>query len=371
MNSYKEIHSKAILVDTHNDILSLALEKGYDLNDDLRGKTHSDFHRWKIGGLNVQVFSVWCDENKKNPFSYANQQIDVLDECAKKYPTKLKVVHTKVELEEAVSKGILAAMVGIEGGHMIEDDLSKIDHFYQRGARYITLTWNNSSSWASSAFDEKYSTKLKHKGLSKFGYEVIKRMNALGMMVDVSHAGEQTFWDVIQTSTKPIIASHSCVYSICPTQRNLKDDQLKAIAKNGGLVQVNFYSEFLDSDFKNKKEEFLLRHSVEKNDLLKNGTEDYFAELFLFSKYKNELDTIRSPLSLLIDHIEYIVGLIGVDHVGLGSDFDGMLAPPKELDDVSKYPLITKLLVEKGYVEKDILKILGENFLRVLKANED
>lgn len=371
MNNYQEIHTKAIVVDTHNDILSLILEKGYNLNDDLKGKTHSDLKRWNEGGLNVQVFSVWCDGNKKDPFLHAIKQMDTLDQCVNNNPKKIVEVKNSDRLEKAIREGKIAALFGIEGGHMIEDDLSKIDQFYNRGARYITLTWNNSTAWASSAFDEEYSTILKHKGLSEFGYKVISRMNALGMMIDVSHAGEQTFWDVIQTSTKPIIASHSCVYSICPTQRNLKDDQIKAIAKNEGVIQVNFYSEFLESSFKENKENFFLKHKEEMEELLKSGMIIYFAEEFLFSKYRAEIDEIRAPLSLLIDHIVYIIDLVGIEYVGLGSDFDGMLAPPKQLDDVSSYPLITKALIERDYSENDIIKILGGNFLRVLKANEN
>lgn len=371
VNSYKEIHSKAIVVDSHNDILSLALEQGYDLKDNLSAKTHSDLERWQIGGVDVQVLSIWCDGRKKNPFLYANQQMDILDDCVKNNQNKVALVKNSVELIEAVGGNKLATLFGIEGGHMIENDLSNIDHFFRRGARYITLTWNNSTSWASSAFDEEYSKNLKHKGLSDFGIEVIHRMNSLGMMVDVSHVGEQTFWDVIKNTKKPVIASHSCAYTLCPTQRNLKDDQLIAIAETGGVVQVNFYSEFLDSSFLKKKEAFLLNHKKEKKELMESGLVDYYAEEFLFKKYKAEIDEIRTPLSQLIDHIEYIINLIGIDFVGLGSDFDGMFAPPLQLDDVTSYPLISKALFERGYSENDILKILGANFLRVLKANEN
>jgi membrane dipeptidase len=195
-------------------------------------------------------------------------------------------------------------------------------------------------------------------------------MNALGMMVDISHVGEKTFWDVINTTTKPVIASHSSVYNICPHQRNLKDDQIKAIAKNGGVIQVNFYSGFLDSTYTRKKDIFFVKHKSESDSLSKSGMSENMVENYMFSKYRNEVQALRPPFSLLMQHIEYIINLVGVDYVGLGSDFDGIESSPLQLDDVTSYPLITKALVEKGYSEKDIDKILGVNLLRVLKAIE-
>jgi membrane dipeptidase len=190
------------------------------------------------------------------------------------------------------------------------------------------------------------------------------------MMVDISHVGEQTFWDVIETTSKPVIASHSSVYTICPHPRNLKDEQLKAIAKNGGAVQINFYSGFIDSTYSHKKEKFLQNHFSEYDSLLQTGMIDYLAEERLFNKYDSEVQTLRAPFSLLIDHIEYIIHLIGVDYVGIGSDFDGIESPPKLMDDVTTYPLITKALLENGHSEEDVRKILGGNILRVMKANE-
>ena len=234
----------------------------------------------------------------------------------------------------------------------------------------MTLTWNNSTAWATSAMDETFKKELQHKGLTEYGRKVVERMNKLGMIVDISHVGEQTFWDAIHTTTKPVIASHSSVYAICPHQRNLKDDQIKAVAKNGGVIQVNFYSGFLDSNYMKRKDAFLLKHKAERDSIMKSGREDFIADVYLFSKYDSEVKAMRAPLSLLIQHIEYIIKLVGVDYVGLGSDFDGIESPPQQLDDVTTYPLITKALVEKGYSRKDITKILGGNFLRVLKANE-
>ncbi len=368
--SYQKIHDDAIVVDTHNDILTQTMEKGFVFDKDLNGLTHSDLARWKQGGVDVQLFSVFCDGDKKNPFAFAIRQMDTLDAVVKRNPDKIIEVADSKELFKAVQQHKLAAMFGVEGGHMIEDDLNKLDYLYKRGARYMTLTWNNSTSWATSAFDETFSKELKHKGLTDFGKQVVQRMNSLGMIVDISHVGEQTFWDVMNTSTKPVIASHSSVYNVCPTPRNLKDDQIKAIAKNGGVIQVNFYSGFLDSNYVKNKDAFIEKHKIENDSLIKSGMINFIAEGYLFTKYKNEVEMLRAPLSLLIKHIEYIIQLVGVDYVGLGSDFDGISSPPQQLDDVTTYPLITKSLDEKGYCKEDITKILGGNFLRVLKINE-
>ena len=206
-------------------------------------------------------------------------------------------------------------------------------------------------------------------GLTEFGKLVVKRMNELGMMVDLSHVGEQTFWDAINTTTKPVIVSHSCVYALCPHRRNLKDEQIKAVGKNGGVIHLNFYSGFVDSSFERRTDIFNNNHKAERDSLLKQNPEPYFADVFLFEKYPAEVKDLRPPLSLLIDHLDYIVKLIGVDHVGLGSDFDGINSAPQQLDDVTAMPLITKELLKRGYSKNDIRKILGENFLRIFEAN--
>jgi membrane dipeptidase len=234
----------------------------------------------------------------------------------------------------------------------------------------MTLTWNNSTPWATSANDETFNEDLKQKGLTDFGKQVVKRMNELGMLVDVSHVGEQTFKDVMKTTTKPVIASHSSVYQLCNHQRNLKDDQIKAIAENGGVIQVNFNPPFIDNGFAKKSDAFFERHKEETDSLLTIVKDEWIVEYQLFRKYPEEANEIRPPLSILIDHIDYIANLIGVDYVGLGSDFDGITITPLQLDDVTGFPFITKALLERGYSTNDIDKILGGNVLRVLKANE-
>ncbi|MDO9138580.1 MAG: membrane dipeptidase, partial [Lutibacter sp.] len=265
--SYQKIHDKAILVDSHNDFLSKTIDFGYVFDTDLTGKTHSDLSRLKKGGVDVQLFSVFCDGDKKNPYDFANRQMDSLDAVLNRNPDKIVKVANRKALHKAVNQQKIAAMFGVEGGHMIENDLDKLELFYNRGARYMTLTWNNSTDWATSAYDETFNNDLTKNGLSDFGKQVVQKMNALGMMVDISHVGVQTFWDVINTTTKPIIASHSAVYALCQHQRNLNDEQIKAMAKNGGVIQVNFYSAFLDNNYLKNQDAFLKKHSIESDSL--------------------------------------------------------------------------------------------------------
>lgn len=369
--SYKKLHYKSIIVDTHNDIPTTALEKQVSFDSDLTGKTHSDLDRMKTGGVDVQIFSIWCDGNKQNPYAWANLEIDTVMAWTNRNPGKMATAFSTKEMYSTVKEKKLAVLFGLEGGHMIENDLNKLDALYKRGVRYMTLTWNNSTDWATSAQDETARTdSLKQKGLTDFGKQVVIRMNELGMLVDLSHVGEQTFWDAINTTTKPVIVSHSCAYALCPHRRNLKDDQIKAVGKNGGVIHLNFYSGFVDPAYEKRSDAFLANHKSEMDSLLKVNPEPYFMNVYLFEKYPDEVKNLRPPLSLLIDHIDHIVKLIGVDHVGLGSDFDGINSSPQQLDDVTNMPLITKELLKRGYSKKDIRKILGENFLRLLAANE-
>ena len=373
-SSLRNIHDQAILVDTHNDVLLQIMEKGVVLDNDQKGVSHTDLQRLKQGGVDVQFFSVWCDGNQANPFEYALVEMDSLDAVAGRNPDKIIQVTNTQEAMNAVGENKIAAFFGVEGGHMIEDDLSKLDTLYTRGTRYMTLTWNNSTSWATSASDETVEdgplNSEGKKGLTVFGEKIIRHMNTLGMMVDISHVGEQTFWDVMETTTKPVIASHSSVYAICPVPRNLKDNQIKAIAKNGGVVQINFYAGFIDPNYEGKRNAFMLKHKNENDSLIKKGVNLYVAEEILFSKYVVEVQSFRPTLDHLVQHIAHVIDLVGVDYVGLGSDFDGIPMAPLGLDDVSSYPLITEALFARGYSAEEIHKILGGNLLRVLKANE-
>ncbi|MDQ4139318.1 MAG: dipeptidase [Bacteroidota bacterium] len=368
--SFQKIHEKALVVDTHNDVLYGAIMEGMPIEKDLTGKAHTDFTRLKKGGVDAQIFAVWCDETygKGIAFKYANIEIDSLYAIANRNPDKMVLVKTPSELKKVVKQNKLAAMIGVEGGHMIEDNMLYLDSLFHRGARYLTLTWNNSTSWATSSQDESTGkVPNPQKGLNDFGRKVVKRMNELGMLVDVSHVGEQTFYDVINTTTKPIIASHSSVYAISPHHRNLKDDQIRAIAKNQGVIQINFASNFIDPEYDQRTKTFLDAHKAELDSLIKIGGTDIAT--YFTKKYPQETYALRPPLSMLLDHIDYVVKLVGVDYVGLGSDFDGISSSPRDIEDVSQFPNITKGLVERGYRERDIQKILGGNFIRVFQAN--
>jgi membrane dipeptidase len=325
-----KLHRKSLVIDTHNDFISVSLGNRIAFDTDLQGRTHSDLNRMFKGGIDAQFFSIFGGGDIG--FAHAMQEIDSVYAIEQRNPSRVAIVQTPAGLKQAVRSGKMAALMGVEGGHMIEDDLNKLQTLYNRGVRYMTLTWNNSTKWASSAAEET-SGKIPAdaRGLNEFGQEVVRKMNEIGMMVDISHVGEKTFWDVMKIVSKPVIASHSSVYHVAPVFRNLKDDQIDAIGKNGGVICVNFYSGFLDSTFDKK--------------------------------------SARPPLSKLIDHIEYIVKRIGVDHVGLGSDFDGIGSSPQELDGVQDFPKITRALQERGYSKKDIRKILGENVQRVFAAN--
>lgn len=376
---YKKIHFNAFLADTHNDIPSSAIEKNVAFDINLKGITHSDLNRMFAGGVDAQMFSIFCDGEQKNPYDYANREIDSVYAWVQRNPSRMMMVYNPADLQTAIQQKKLAALLGMEGGHMIENDMNKLDALYKRGVRYMTITWNNSTNWATSAADETASLNPsqggtldpnRKKGLTSFGEQVIKRMNELGMMVDVSHVGEQTFWDITKITSKPIIASHSCVWNLCPHRRNLKDEQIKAIAQSGGVIFLNFYAGFIDSTYERKRDAFLKQHQSEVDELIKQGKQKDYALMMVGDKYKNEINAMRPSLSVLLDHLDYIVKLVGVDHVGMGSDFDGIEAPPLELNGVEDFPLITKALLERGYRKKDIRKILGGNFIRVFAANQ-
>ena len=366
---YLKFHYDAIVADTHNDVLLRAME-GEDISVETR-VGHSDLARLKKGGVDIQVFAVWVDPIafEKKPFKRAKDMIDTLYSIARRNSDKIAVVRNSAEIEKAIAEGKICAVIGVEGGHAIENSIEKLEELYKLGVRYLGLTWNNSTDWASSAFDETTNPdKVKITGLSEFGKKVVEKMNELGMIVDVSHLGEKAFWDVVKVTKKPIIASHSSVYKLCPHYRNLKDEQIKAIAQTGGVVFVNFYAEYIDSTFntKRKKLEEKYKSQFDSIRVLYEHDQNAYrrARRQLMQKIAEEL---RPPLDVLIDHIDYIAKLVGVDHVGIGSDFDGISITPLEIDDVTFLPNITKKLLERGYSTDDVKKILGGNFLRVFK----
>jgi membrane dipeptidase len=367
---HKKLHQQSIVIDTHNDVLLRAME-GEDLS--VRTvKGHSDIVRLTEGGVDIQFFSVWCGSEFGSGTAYrrANEMIDSLEMMVKRSNGKAVQPRTFKEVERQLKKGKLVALIGVEGGHMIEDSLKNLEALAARGMNYMTLTWNNSTSWATSAADEtERGDSLAFKGLTDFGRSVVKRMNELGVIVDLSHVGERTFWDALDVVKRPVFVSHSSVYAICPSRRNLKDDQIKAVAKNNGVICINFYSGFLDSTF-HRKVDAIRKGNQSLVDSIKLSATDYWkAELLIDSALSLQYMDIRPPLSVLIDHIDYVAKLAGTDHVGIGSDFDGVESLPKGMDDVTFLPNITLELQKRGYSEKDIRKILGGNVMRVMKAN--
>jgi len=363
-----KLHSDAIVIDMHNDVVQRMMQ-GEDI---ARATTHghSDIPRFIAGGVDAEFFSIWVppQNSQHSYYKQANAQIDTIESFVRKNSKSVGIAKTVQDAEQLISRGKFVIMLGLEGGHPTENDTNKLKHFFKRGVKYMTLTWNNSTTWATSASDEegklKNSTK---KGLSSFGMQVVNMMNRIGMIVDVSHVGETTFWDVMKVTTKPVIASHSSVWSLCKNRRNLKDDQIRAIARNGGVVCINFAPQFLDSTFSEKEKRMLDRQKSQLDSLkLRYANDDHVKDSIISEFLKKKYESIRPPLSVLIDHFDYVAKLVGTDHVGIGSDFDGIGLTPRGMDDVSFLPALTGELVKRGYSDNDIKKILGGNILRVL-----
>ena len=365
-NNAFRFHYDAIVVDTHNDILMPVFLYGADISAD-NENTQSDFVKWKKGGLDIQIFAIYVPQRyKSGHFNYAMKLIDRMEEYATLYRDFFALVKNHDELTNALREGKFCGILGAEGGAMIEGKIENLETLYSRGVRYLGLTWNTSNEIAISAQDE--TERNRKGGLTEFGRYVVKRMNELGMIIDVSHLGETAFWECIELSNAPIIASHSSVYSLCPHYRNLTDEQIKAIAGKNGYIGVNFYNKFLEPGtvknnvrtIHNKYKKDIKIIEAETDDLIDFNEKRY--EYFRDNKF-----TGGTSVDVLIDHIDYIVKLVGDDYVGLGSDFDGGIYTPNEIYDATCYPVITKKLIERGYSDKSIRKILGENFLRVFK----
>jgi membrane dipeptidase len=363
-----EIHRKAIVVDTHNDILSMMTDDNYDLGVSSAGKYHTDLTRMKQGGLTAEFFSVYIDRKYATEGGSARRALDMIDyvyRAAEKYPNELMMAYSTADIRKAKKQGKIAALMGIEGGHAIEDSLMALRDFYRLGIRYMTLTHNNTNHWADSCCDE-----AKHNGLSDFGKEVVAEMNRIGMFVDVSHVSDKTMSDVLDISKAPVIASHSSARALGNRPRNIPDELLRRIAKNGGVVMVNFYPGFIDPK--------VIEATKDRDAQLKPQI-DALREKYKDDPKKLEEETNRlqatyplpaTPLSVLIDHFDHISKVAGIDHVGIGSDFDGIPSTPVGMEDISKLPNITYELLRRGYSEKDIRKVLGENLLRAFAEAE-
>jgi membrane dipeptidase len=377
----ERLHRQSIVIDTHNDITSPLLEDGFDLG--MRGddpnakiKTHTDLRRMKSGGLGAEFFAVYVGKEfvNKTPSEKggaARRALDVIDvvlQQVRRHSETLEAASTAADIRRIVKTGKIAALMGIEGGHAIEDSLPALRMFYKLGVRYMTLTHTNTNDWADSEGDINNSSVNHHNGLTDFGREVVREMNRIGMMVDVSHVADKTFYDVIATTRAPVIASHSSARAIANHPRNMSDDMLRAMAKNGGVVMVNFYDGFLDP----RKAELALRERTMEEAVRAKYPNDPKRAQDEIDAWRKANDPGKTPLSVLMDHIDHIAKVAGVDHIGIGSDFDGVPfnGLPEGMEDISKLPTLTYELMKRGYSDADIKKILGENLLRVMSEVE-
>jgi membrane dipeptidase len=340
-----KLHRAALVVDTHNDVTSPITDEGFDLGArDTSGKTQTDIPRMKEGGLDAEFFSIYVAAKYAKEGGAARRALEMIDgvyEQVRRHPESLEMAFTVSDIRRISKSGKIAALMGIEGGHAIEDSLPALRLFYRLGVRYLTLTHTNTNNWADSAGGISVRGEKRHDGLSDFGKEVVREMNRLGMMIDISHVSDETFFDCIDASQAPLIASHSSVRALTNVPRNMSDDMLKAMAKKRGVVMVNFYNGFINTDY------------------AKPG----------MPAPTKAAET--ATLEMLVQHFEHIIKIAGIDHVGIGSDFDGVDGKlPPGMEDVSKLPNITYELLKRGYSENDIKKVLGENLLRTMAEVE-
>ena len=360
-----QIHRKAIVIDSHNDITTPMTNDDYDLGGAPPVPYRTSIDRMKEGGLTAEFFSVYIKPDYATKGGAARRTLDMIDSvyrAVERHPNDLMFATSVADIRRAKKQGKIAALMGIEGGHAIEDSLPTLREFYRLGVRYMTLTWNNTNNWADAGRGEK-----KHNGLSDFGREVVREMNRLGLMVDVSHVSDKTMSDALDVSKAPIIASHSSARALSNVPRNIPDDLLKKIADKGGVVQVNFYSGFVDAATVGPQNDAREERLKTEQQAIKEKYKDDPERL---SEEGDKLEAANPlpplPISKLIDHIDHIVKVAGIDHVGIGADFDGANDMPEGARDVSMLPNITYELLKRGYSERDIRKILGENLLRVM-----
>ncbi|HEX7295657.1 MAG TPA: dipeptidase [Pyrinomonadaceae bacterium] len=367
------IHQRAIAIDMHVDTVQRMLDEDVDLLARLRDG-HFDTPRAKEGGLDAQFFSIWVEPQLFGgggpaAMKRADDQIAAIHELARQHPETWVLATSATDVRRIVGEGKMAALLGLEGGYAIDERLENVERYYNLGVRYMSPAWSVSTSWAGSSGDEIGSAR----GLNDFGKSVVQEMNRLGMMVDVSHVSDKTFWDIVNTSSKPVVATHSACRAIANVARNLTDDMIRALAKTGGVVNVIFYPEHLEPGWSEKKRQL----DVEIAPLVQQASADEPGDAV---HKKIARDRVRAeyyarrlpPVSVtrIADHIDHIVKLVGVDHVGIGSDFDGVQATTKDLSNVAELPNLTRELLRRGYSENDIQKILGGNMLRVMEAQE-
>jgi membrane dipeptidase len=373
----RQIHDSALIVDTHADTPQRFLDEGFDIGStDPNDIGHISLDKARRGNLGAEFFSIWVDP-QTNQGNYAKHSFDLIDsvyEQAAHHPDRMMMAFSTADIERAHREHKLAALMGIEGGHSIENDIRLLRDFYRLGVRYMTLSWSNTNEWADSSGDIDDPKVQHHNGLTDFGKQVVLEMNRLGMMVDISHVADKTFWDAIATTKAPVIASHSSARALVNAPRNMTDDMLKAVAQNGGVVQVNFFNGFDDENFRKAleaqaKDQAAAIQKFLDDQKAQGKPVDYVQVDRIEREWMAKIP--RPPLSSLIDHIDHIAKVAGADHVGLGSDFDGVSgATPQGIDSAADLPKITQALLDRGYSATDIHKILGGNLMRVFRDVE-
>ena len=365
----KTLQSSAIVIDTHDDTTQRLLDPKFDL-----AVRHSDGNidipRMREGGLSAIFFSIWISSKILGPDAVqkAIRQIDAIRETVRRNPNDLMLATTAADIREAKRQHKIAVLMGVEGGHMMGNDLAVLRTFAALGVRYMTLTHMDNNEWADSSTD-----KPAHNGLTEFGKDVIREMNRLGIIVDIAHVSDKTFYDALETSKAPVFSSHSSCRAICTAPRNMTDDMMRDLAKHGGVIQINYHVGFLSQEFRDFEKahpetEKEINDEVKKrcgdDEACKLTTGDQVVRDFMEAGKLPKVDWTK-----IIEHIDHAVRVAGADHVGLGSDFDGAVMP-LGMEDVTHLPQITDALLKKGYSESDIRKILGENTLRVLSEVE-
>lgn len=369
-----EIHRSALVIDTHADTPQRFVDEAWSFTDEL-GAGHLNLSSARTGNLSAEFFAIWPEPTQwQGRFAHRTLQlIDGVLEQVRRHPDHLRLCTTPGDILSSHREGRFAVLLGIEGGHAIEDDLALLRLYFRLGVRYMTLTWANSNSWAESSGDIHDPSAPHPIGLTSFGREVIREMNRLGMMVDVSHASDDTLTDVLATTRAPILASHSGARALTGSPRNLTDDQLRAIAQTGGAVMVNFYSAFIDETWRTAwnaltPDRHAAQRALEARFKARGEPVPYRASNAIDREFASRI--LRPPLSSLIDHIDHIARTAGIDHVGVGTDFDGISSLPQDIDSAADLPKVTVALVDRGYTREDLEKLLGGNLLRVMREVE-
>ena len=374
----RAVHDTALVIDTHADTPQRFLDENFDIGStDPNDHGNISLDKAKAGNLGAEFFSIWVDPGTVSKDHFALHTLDLIDsvyEQAARHPDRMMMAFSVDDIERAHREHKLAALMGIEGGHSLENDIHVLRDYYRLGVRYMTLSWSNTNEFADSSGDINDPKVAHHNGLTEGGKQIVHEMNRLGMLVDISHVADKTFWDAIAVTKAPVIASHSSARALTNHPRNMTDDMLRAVAKNGGVVQVNFYNAFIDETYRKadeaqaKDRDAAVKAYMEK--LKSEGkTPSYLDAERIEREWADKIP--RPPLSSLIDHIDHIAKVAGVDHVGIGSDFDGVNgATPQGIDSAADLPKITQALLDRGYSADDIRKILGGNFLRVFAEAE-